>query len=216
MKEKLIILAVAVLLGLGVTYYFSDEPKAADIQKEIAEKVLRFHVLANSDSQEDQELKLKVKEAVVEYLDEYLNQPELTLEEAKAIVQDKEPEVIALAEQVIADNGYDYTVNASLTSDYFPVKSYGDITLPAGEYETFRIDIGDAEGKNWWCILYPPLCFVDVTYGYVPDSSKEQLQNVLDKECYEVVTNGGSASGNVEIKFRIVELWKKCYNKRSN
>jgi stage II sporulation protein R len=216
MKEKLIILAVAVLLGLGVTYYFSDEPKADDIQKEIAEKVLRFHVLANSDSQEDQELKLKVKEAVVEYLDEYLNQPELTLKEAKAIVQDKEQEVIALAEQVITDNGYDYTVNASLTTDYFPVKSYGDITLPAGEYETFRIDIGDAKGKNWWCILYPPLCFVDATYGYVPDSSKEQLQNVLDKECYDTVTNGGAASGEVQVKFRIVEVLKKCYNKRSN
>ena len=113
----------------------------------------------------------------------------MTLDETKEIVEDKKEDVIVLAQEIIRENGYDYSVTAELTTDYFPVKSYGDVTLPAGEYEAFRIKIGEAEGKNWWCILYPPLCFVDTSYGVLPDTSKDTLKNILTEDEYNAITN---------------------------
>jgi len=206
MKGKTILVILSLIAGFICTYYFSEEPKIDEIQKEIAGKVLRFHVLANSDSEEDQELKLKVKKAVVDYLDTYLNQEELTLEETKTIVETQKEEIIQLAEQVIRENGYDYSVSARLDTDYFPIKTYGDITLPAGEYEAFCMDIGEAKGKNWWCILYPPLCFVDASYGYLPDDSKEMLKNVLDEECFRAVAGRKSEEGEVEVRFKLWDI----------
>lgn len=214
MKKKTILVILALIAGFICTYYFSEEPKIEDIQKEIAERVLRFHVLANSDSEEDQELKLKVKKAVVDYLDTYLNQEVLTLEETKTIVEAQKEEIIQLAEQVISENGYDYSVNAEMTTDYFPIKTYGDVTLPAGEYEAFRMNIGEAKGKNWWCILYPPLCFVDASYGYLPDDSKEMLKNVLDKECFQAVAGGGSTEGKVEVRFKLWDIICSKFSKK--
>lgn len=202
MKRKLIILGLSLIIGLVGTYLWAEKPKAEEIQQEIAENVLRFHVLANSDSEEDQQLKLEVKEAVVDYMEPYLNQEGLSLAETKAIVEEQREAVIAVAKQVIAEHGAVYDVKAELTRDYFPVKSYGDVTLPAGEYDAFRIQIGDADGKNWWCVLYPPLCFVDVTYGYVPDASKKQLENVLDEECYYAVMHGGMTE-DIDIRSKL-------------
>lgn len=212
-KGKTILAILACIAGFICTYYFSEEPKIDEIQKEIAEKVLRFHVLANSDSEEDQELKLEVKKAVVDYLDSYLNQENLTLEETKTIVEMKKDEIIQIAEQVIRENGYDYSINAELTKDYFPIKTYGDVTLPAGEYEAFRMNIGEAEGKNWWCILYPPLCFVDASYGYLPEDSKKMLKNVLDEECFQAVAKGNT-EGKVEVRFKLWDMLCGCFFKK--
>lgn len=212
-KGKTILVILALAIGFICTYYFSEEPKIDEIQKEIAQKVLRFHVLANSDSEEDQKLKLEVKKAVVDYLDSYLNQENLTLEQTKTIVEAQKEEIIQLAEHVIRENGYNYSVNAELTTDYFPIKTYGDVTLPAGEYEAFRMNIGEAEGKNWWCILYPPLCFVDASYGYLPDDSKKMLENVLDEECFQAVANGNS-NKKVEVRFKLWDMLCGCFSKK--
>lgn len=207
MKGKMVAVFAALFLATLMTYGRSTDGE--EIQDNIAQHVLRFHVLANSDSSEDQALKLKVKEAVVDYLATYLDLENLSLPEAEQIVMEKREDVITLAESVIRENGYDYGVTAELVTDYFPVKSYGDLTFPAGEYEAFRIKIGNAEGKNWWCILYPPLCFVDVTYGYVPEESKESLKNILEEDAYEVITGGGVADGTVEIRSKFLDLIRK-------
>lgn len=214
MKGKLAIIAAAVLIGTAGTYILNEntvERDTVEIQQEIAQKILRFHVLANSDSEEDQALKLKVKEGVTGYLDQYLNEDGMTLDETKEIVEDKKEDVIVLAQEIIRENGYDYSVTAELTTDYFPVKSYGDVTLPAGEYEAFRIKIGEAEGKNWWCILYPPLCFVDASYGYVPDASKQKLEKMLDADAYQTITDWGVAKGKVEVRSKIWDTIKKIF-----
>ena len=214
MKGKLAIIAAAVLIGTAGTYILNEntvERDTVEIQQEIAQKILRFHVLANSDSEEDQALKLKVKEGVTGYLDQYLNEGGMTLDETKEIVEDKKEDVIVLAQEIIRENGYDYSVTAELTTDYFPVKSYGDVTLPAGEYEAFRIKIGEAEGKNWWCILYPPLCFVDASYGYVPDASKQKLEKMLDADAYQTITDGGVAKAKVEVRSKIWDTIKKIF-----
>jgi len=142
------------------------------VQASLASKVIRFHVLANSDSAEDQALKMNVKEAVVDYI--YTNTVDCSsLEETRAFLNAHCKEIVESASDIIKQNGYDYDVRAELTFSEFPDKSYGDITFPAGTYESFTITIGEGAGHNWWCVLYPPLCFVDASTGVLPDSSKE-------------------------------------------
>ena len=163
------------------------EAKVEKTQEKLAEEVLRFHVLANSDSEEDQQLKMKVKEAVIAYMKRELPNAE-SVEETKEWTGSHEKELEEVAGRVISEEGYTYPVKAELTESYFPQKTYGDVTFPAGEYEALRIEIGKAKGHNWWCVLYPNLCFVDATNAVVPKKSKQKLKSVLDEEEYEMVT----------------------------
>ena len=114
-----------------------------------------------------------------------------------------------IALNTIKENGYNYNVNISIDNVFFPTKTYGDISLPEGYYDALRIKIGKAEGKNWWCVMFPPLCFVDVTSGIVPDDSKDLLKENLSQEEYDLICNGNSENQNntdITFKFKIVEL----------
>lgn len=205
-KRKILSLLTAIIITGICCIIWNNGSKTNDseMQEALAEKLLRFHVIANSDSDEDQALKMKVKEATVNYLKDYLTD-EMTLEESKTVVLEHNDEVLNLARKIIEENGYDYEVTGEITRDYFPVKSYGDLTLPAGEYDAYKICIGASSGKNWWCILYPTLCFVDVSYGYVPDESKLLLHNILDDEEYQYILGGE----NTEYRFKIFEVIKE-------
>lgn len=161
--------------------------KEMDMQKELAEEVFRFHVLANSDSEKDQALKMQVKEAVISYMKEELPHSD-SVETTKAWALSNTEEIEELAEQVIYEAGYDYPVKAEVTTCDFPDKTYGDITFPAGKYEALRIEIGEAEGQNWWCVLYPNLCFINAVHAVVPDEGKNELKEVLEEDTYEMVT----------------------------
>ncbi len=172
---------LAVLLFLTVHIIFSE--KVAAQQENIAKELIRFHVRANSDSEADQQLKLQVKDAVVDYMEQLLEDSE-SVEESGKRIEDNMEAILGEAMRVIHENGYEYDVSGYMAKEYFPLRVYGDVALPPGEYTAFRIDIGEAEGKNWWCVLYPPLCFVDITHGVVPDESKEELQNVIGEEEY--------------------------------
>lgn len=182
-------LIIAACMTVGIVY--ERECKAADkieeVQKDLAEEVFRFHVLANSDSREDQELKLKVKDAVVTYMKRKLPASK-SAKMTKQWATEHLEELIEVAEHVVTTEGYDYKVRAEIGKCMFPDKTYGDITFPAGEYEALEILIGAAEGRNWWCVLYPNLCFVDAVHAVVPEEGKEQLQNVLTEEAYDMVT----------------------------
>lgn len=120
-------------------------------------KTLRFHVLANSDSEEDQNLKLAVKDAVILRISDGLNQCK-TKEEAENYILENKTEIEATAEAVVAAHGKEHAVNLTLTKEYYPRRTYGDVTLPAGEYDSVRILLGEAEGRNWWCVLFPQVC----------------------------------------------------------
>ena len=163
------------------------EAKMEVTQQKLAEEVLRFHVLANSDSEEDQALKMKVKEAVISYMKEELPDAQ-SVEETKKWTGSHEEELEAAARKVIEEEGYDYDVKANLTTSYFPDKTYGDVTFPSGYYEALRIEIGEAKGHNWWCVLYPNLCFIDAVHAVVPEEGKQELKAVLEEEEYEMVT----------------------------
>ncbi len=185
--SKMVIIVMFVMIGVAAV----RSRDQLEVQQHLAQEIIRFHVRANSDSEADQQLKLLVKGAVVDYLRPLLEKSS-SVEESRQILSDCMPEIQSIAKQVLAENQSEYEVTVYFENSYFPMKSYGDITLPPGEYEAFRIDIGQAQGKNWWCVLYPPLCFVDATSGTLPESSKEQLKNVLTDEEYNAITGSNA------------------------
>lgn len=156
-------------------------------QESLAKEVLRFHVLANSDDEQDQELKLMVKDEVVNYMQEQLGDDGDVLH-TKLWVENHLLELEKIALQVVKEQGYEYKVNAELLEVDFPTKTYGDITFPAGKYEALRINIGDAKGENWWCCLYPSLCFIDASRGVVSEEGKDELESVLTEDEYDIIT----------------------------
>lgn len=158
-------------------------------QKNLAQEVLRFHVLANSDSEEDQSLKMKVKESVLTYLEQEM--PELeSSDETSEWIRKHTDEIEEVAEMVVLKEGYTYTVSAAVTTCWFPEKTYGDLTFPQGNYKALRVEIGEAKGQNWWCVLYPGLCFVDAVNAVVPEEGKEKLKTVLSEEEYSYLDGG--------------------------
>lgn len=204
-NKKTLIAVAAIVLGLICTYISSPEARAQDdMQRDIAQKIIRFHVRANSDSDEDQSLKLLVKDAVVDYLSEDMKTSS-SKEDSVTYIQSHIEDIESVALNVIEEQGYDYTVNAYLTTEYFPTKSYGDVTIPCGEYDAFRIDIGENAGKNWWCVLYPPLCFVQGSYGIATDESKMLMKNVLDEDEFDYIS--GASSQEIGFDFKFLELF---------
>lgn len=205
-----IVLGIVALCALFYGYkkqlvfsQLSHEVEAAQLQESISEKIMRFHVLANSDSDEDQEVKLKVRDAVGEYIEPYIQECH-DLEETESVVEQKLPQIVELAEQVLAENGFVYGAVAELTDCEFPVKTYGEYTFPAGEYRALEVRLGDAKGHNWWCVLYPNMCFKGSVYEIIEDDAREELREVLDEEEYEAVFD----SGDYEIRFKILDFLK--------
>lgn len=202
-----IILILAVILATVITAVISwrlQLTAQAKTQEHLAQEVLRFHILANSDSDEDQALKMEVKEKVLDYLEE--NVPDgLDVDETKEWMRRHTEELENVAGDVIAAEGKDYTVSAAVTTCYFPEKTYGDVTFPAGNYEALRIEIGAAKGHNWWCVLYPNLCFLDSTNAVVPKEGKMKLKNVLTEKEYSQVT----AQSDFKIKWYFPERFKR-------
>lgn len=209
-RRVITVLGIVVLCALFYGYkkqlvfsQMSHVVQAAQLQESISEKILRFHVLANSDSDEDQEVKLMVRDAVGEYIEPYI-QDCANLEETEIIVEQRLPQIVELAEQVLEENGFMYGASAEVTDCEFPVKTYGEYTFPAGEYRALEIKLGAAKGHNWWCVLYPNMCFKGSVYEIIEDDAREELREVLDDEEYEAVFD----SGDYEIRFKILDFLK--------
>ena len=187
-------------LGCGILY-----TRQARLQQAISDKVLRFHVLANSDSEADQNLKLAVRDAVGSFMQEKLATVE-NLEECELVVRQSLGEIEEAAAETIAENGYDYDVTAELEHTSFPVKNYGSYTFPAGDYEALRIVIGEGNGHNWWCVMYPNMCFSDSMYEVVDNEAGEKLREVLTTEEYEKVL----AEGDYQVRMKYFS-WLNLY-----
>lgn len=213
-QNKRLILA-SVLIGLAGTLFLTGlntvqlkrenrEIKARlqrEIQQGIAGEVFRLHVIANSDTEEDQKLKLKIKTRIVEYLEEILGK-DADLEETKEAVLTHLGEIEREAEKLVHEQGFDYPVKAVVEKTYFPKKSYGDCTFPAGEYEALNVKIGEARGHNWWCVLYPSLCFIEDTYGVVTEEKKENLKSVLTTEEFLEILEKPEEKKRIRFRFR--------------
>lgn len=206
-RKRIKIIAAAVLVAGAALTHMTAESRAENLQPEIAKKILRFHIRANSDEELDQELKLEVRDAIGNLLGEKLNGVS-NLEESKAVVTENMPQIIETAEEVIAAEGYAYTVDACLTTTSFPEKTYGDYTFPAGEYEALEVEIGEGAGHNWWCVLYPNMCFRGSVYEVVEEDAGEELREVLTQEEYDAVFT----DGNYEVRFWLADWFEKLMN----
>lgn len=184
------------LVLLGVQY-----GRQIKLQQGIAQKILRFHVIANSDSNADQALKLAVRDAVGAQMAEVLEGVD-DRRECEQIVAAHMDDIKETARSVIAEQGYSYEVDAFVRDVEFPVKTYGNYTFPAGTYEALEVVIGEGSGKNWWCVMYPNMCFSGSVYEVVDEDAKTALKEVLSEEEYEQVFT----EGDYEVQFRYLSF----------
>lgn len=171
--------------------------------EEIAGKIIRFHVLANSDSEGDQQLKLKVRDAIGSFMQTRLSDVS-DINESRQIVTENLSAIEDQAEKVISEEGHTYTVSARLAKIDFPEKTYGPYTFHAGNYEALEVTIGEGKGHNWWCVMYPNLCFFNSTYEVVDEEAEKSLERVLTPEEYKSLME----NKDYEVKFAFADLWK--------
>lgn len=177
---------------------------ANTISTDISDSVFRLHVLANSDSEIDQNLKYIVRDKLLDYMNQLCTNCS-SKEEAIMIAHQHIEDFKKIALTTIQDEGFDYGVNVHIGNFEFPTKHYGDVSLPAGYYDALRVEIGEAKGQNWWCVMFPPLCFTDVSSGIVPEESKEDLEDVLTDEEFSIVSDNENDFG-FKVKFKILEI----------
>ena len=201
---KLKLAEIALLLALAA--FLTSGALALQTEQELSDKVVRLHVLANSDSEEDQALKLKVRDRLLAYVEPILK-GSTDRREAEAILRGQLLELVRLAEEEIRDNGYSYHVTACLENTMFPTREYEGFTLPAGKYLALRILIGEGAGQNWWCVVFPPLCAAAA--GEVPATA---LAAGLSTEQVGLITE---ENNGYILKSKILEFWGELQTKFS-
>lgn len=180
-------------------------------QDTLGDSLLRFHVRANSNSDVDIALKYQVRDAVIAGLEKGLKNC-TTLDEAKAYVMDSLGMVEDIALDTLSASGYNYAVNVYLTNDYFPMRQYGDMVLPAGYYEALRVDIGLANGENFWCLLYPTMCVPVEAGGVITREGQQELEKALTVEEYDkLFVKKEVPEEDIEIRFK---LWDMIFGEK--
>ena len=191
---KRILIATFTIIGLYVLLGFLPIHSEAAIY----DNVLRLHVLANSDSSEDQALKLEVRDRILEETATLFKDCK-SKDEAREAVESNLDKIREIAEQTIREAGYDYSVSVSLGEEEYPTKNYEECCFPAGEYLSLRVMIGEAEGENWWCVLFPPLC-IDAA-----GESREVFAEVgLTDEQYSFITE--TDNPKYKVRFKLLEV----------
>ena len=197
MKNKKILLILIIFIFYFIFYSFSY---SYSISYDLEKNLFRLHILANSDSTEDQELKLYVRNKVIDYLHQYSfnNKSELI-----TFLNNNQLSLQKVIDDAIKEKGYSYTSSFEIENSFYPQKQYENITLPAGNYDGLKIKIGKAEGKNWWCVLFPPMCLINNSTCSLPEESEILLDNSLTAESCSVIS---SNSSKYKFKFKIIEF----------
>ncbi|CEI74234.1 MULTISPECIES: stage II sporulation protein R [Romboutsia] len=207
-RIRLIILVLSLIGVISLmTLTINGEVKNINsLSENYKDKLIRFHVIANSDSDEDQELKLKVRDAVIEYLQPKLSKSK-NISQSEEIIKNEYDQIEKISENIIKENGYTYDIKVGIEYSNFPTKQYSSVVLPAGEYKALKIVIGEGTGKNWWCVMFPPLCFIDEENGVIDKATDEKLKEVLTEEEYNLITHKTKEEvSRVEVKFKIAEI----------
>ncbi|MBQ8175539.1 MAG: stage II sporulation protein R [Oscillospiraceae bacterium] len=189
---------LAMLIGMIIAVFSTGMCSFAEEYEDITDTVFRLHILANSDSDEDQQLKLKVRDAVLEECS-YLFENCKNAEESASVAEENMDFINSVAQRTVDESGKDYSVKCEVAEMHFDTRIYESVTMPAGDYSALRITIGEAEGKNWWCVMFPPLC-IPVATGELED-----YDGVFTAEEIEMLNN----PENYECKFYILELLDK-------
>ncbi|WP_069999328.1 stage II sporulation protein R [Cellulosilyticum sp. I15G10I2] len=172
------------------------------VTEAISDKVIRFHVVANSDTTADQLLKQQVRDEVIAYMEPMLKES-TSIDETRMLVKKNLFNIEEIAKKVVKKWDKQYKVYVALDYANFPTKAYGDVVLPAGEYEACRIIIGEGKGQNWWCVMFPPLCYIDAASGVVPLEGKDQLKKELNEEQYNLIAH--KKGSPYQVRFKIVD-----------
>ena len=205
-RLSILILSLIAIISIMTISISGEVKKISAASEDYKDKLIRFHVIANSDSEEDQNLKLKVRDAIINYLQPKLLESE-SIEESELIIKKEYDELEKISKNIILENGYDYDVKVGIDYSKCPTKQYSNVVLPAGEYKALRIIIGEGKGKNWWCVMFPPLCFVDEQKSIIDKDTDDKLREVLTEEEYELISQKTSKQvDRVQIKFKIVEI----------
>lgn len=203
MKKGLIIGLVLIisLIYISSSYWIAEEAYVDDIRGQ----VIRFHVRANSDSERDQELKLKVRDKILRELEPLLEESR-TIDESRLIMKTNLNNIKSIAQKALEEEGENHSVDVSLGMEKFPTRKYGSIVFPAGEYEALVVEIGEGKGQNWWCVMFPPLCFVDMI-DKTPVYAEDDLMEVLSEK--QVNTLKAQKDPPIVLKSKIAELFTK-------
>ncbi|MCL2841634.1 MAG: stage II sporulation protein R [Defluviitaleaceae bacterium] len=206
LKQECKILGVSLCVGLlfaigvaGYSYVYSQT-----VQRDIADNVIRFHVMAHSDDDIDQALKERVRLDVLSEFSGVLADNR-SIEETRNILTEYLPSIQAYAEKSVRREGFDHPVSANIAQVFFPTRHYGGMAFPPGEYEAVQIIIGNGAGSNWWCLMFPPLCYMDMT---ATDSGRQQMEDTLSQEGFRLLTYQESESTGIAVRFRVVEWWQ--------
>lgn len=186
----------ALIVGVVFSFLFSIIGFQSQCRA-ISQSVLRLHILANSDSPEDQELKLRVRDRILEYTGESFENAE-DLSTSESIAQDDIAQIVEVAEDEIKKSGHAYGICAEIVNMHFNTREYAGVTLPAGSYDALRITIGEGKGQNWWCVLFPPMCVSAAL-------ESEEIAAVLSSEQLDIV----SSPENYRLKLKSVEIIEK-------
>jgi len=206
--KKRIVPFLFLLLSFCVFFLYSAHSYAQSIHKDLSNSFFRLHILANSDTEEDQNLKYLVRDEIVSYMNT-LCISNTSKEDAIELANSHLADFKQIAEKVVQENGYSYPVKVEVGNFTFPTKFYGNLALPAGSYDALRITIGKAEGQNWWCVLFPPLCFVNETTGIAEEETMEKIEENLTEDEMAFITTEDTQS--VCFKFKLVE-WMQNAN----
>lgn len=213
MKHKKLILMLSIFI-ISFAYiihpYIQEKKQSVDTFKE---QIIRFHIKANSDELEDQALKLKIRDEILREVGGNFKHS-TSIDETRHIIENNMDTIKAIAEKEIEKEGKDYEVDVYLGKDHFPTRHYGNIVFPSGEYEALKLTIGEGKGKNWWCVMFPPLCFVDITHG-VSNDLDEELQEVLSEEDYNQLRSNKEVEvekkeePEIKLKSKIAEVFER-------
>ena len=187
------LLFLSLLLVTESPRYLQDK-STSTLQQQIATQVLRFHIRANSDTVADQQKKLRIKQSLLEWLTPILSENTSKSETIQCIRKNL-PDIRKEATRMAAPE----SVTVTLQKEWFPEKTYGTCTFPGGIYDALRVDIGQAKGHNWWCVLYPSLCFADALEPSMTEEGEEKLQQVLDEDAYDLLLH----PQKLKIRFRL-------------
>lgn len=206
-NDILLGLSLILLAFLLCLVHLNDRDQ--NLARRISEKVLRFHVIADSNRKEDQSLKLEVRSfllnKIADDLAENQNSESASKEQIVSYVNLHKEQLELAASEFIRSRGFSYDAQVQVGVSHFPTKVYGDMLFPAGDYDSVRVILGKGKGRNWWCVLYPSLCFVSDTAAVVPDSSKKELAGLLAEEDYESLF---AVHPDIRLSLRLTEWWE--------
>lgn len=208
MKHKKLILSLALLI---ISIIYIIHPFILNKETNVnsfKDQIIRFHIKANSDEKEDQALKLKIRDELLKKMKVQFEKSN-SIEETREIIKNNIDNIKYITEEMIKEEGKDFSVDVSLGNRNFPTRKYGNITFPSGEYETLQVSIGEGKGENWWCVMFPPLCFVDMDHSNANNVEKD-LKKVLTEEEINLLLSHKEPP--IILKSKIAEVLEKTKN----